>query len=112
MLPSPFPRLPILAPLLPFLYRALEPNRPHSQLPVRPGYPPEVTPGQVGEHRVPLQSEPLPESGSVQHVVTVGYSDPVYVCLLNHERQHTEIMYQDAEKVNRLLTNTGNIDIL
>src|SRR5215216_7449778 len=112
MPPSPLPRLPIFPHLLPFIHRPLEPDRSHSQLPIRPGYPPEIAPGEVCEHRVPLQPEPLAERGSVQHVVTIGYSDPVYVCLLNHVHQHTEIMYQRAEKVNRLLTNTEIIDTL
>src|SRR5215211_7503642 len=112
MPPSPLPRLPIFPPLLPFINRALEPNRPHSQLPVRPGYPPEVAPGEVGEHRAPLQPQALAERSGVKHVVTIGNRDPVYIRLLNHDVQHTEIMYQGAEKVNNLLTNTEIIDTL
>src|SRR5215212_1051249 len=112
MLPSPFPRLPNLSLLLPFLHRALEPNRPHRQLPVRFRYPPEVATGEVREHRVPLQTEPLSQRGGVQHVVTVGCGDPIYVCLPNHSLQHTEITYQDAEGVDDLLTNTENTDTL
>src|SRR5215218_10347033 len=93
MPPSPLPRLPIFPPLLPFLHRPLEPDRSHSQLPVWPGYPSEIAPGEVCEHGVPLQPEPLAESGGVQHVVTIRYSDPVYICLPNHVRQHTEITH-------------------
>src|SRR5215210_1604730 len=91
-------------PLLPVCDRGLVPHRTHRQLAVRARDPPVVPPGQVREHRVPLQTQPLPERRGVQDLAAFRHFYSVYVFLLDHIRKHTEIMDYPAGFVNKLCT--------
>src|SRR5215208_1038182 len=70
----------------------LVPDRPHGKLAVRSRYAPEVPPREVGKHRLALETQPPAQSRGVQDLVVLGHAFPVEICLLHHERHHTEII--------------------
>src|ERR671911_1354035 len=53
----------------PLLDALLVPDWPHSKLAVRARYAPEVPPGEVRKHRVPLEPQPPAQSRGVQDLV-------------------------------------------
>jgi hypothetical protein len=70
----------------------LIPDRSHSKLAVRAGYAPEVPPGEVREHRIPLEAQPPAQGRGVQDLVILGHLYAIEISLLHHDQHHTEII--------------------
>src|SRR5215208_1907501 len=102
-------RLPTTRPVLllrfPLSDTLLVPDRTHSKLAVGARYATEVPPGEVSKHRIPLEAQSPAQSRGVQNFVVLWYLYPVKICLLHHERHHTEIIDTLGDNINRLLTS-------
>src|SRR5215213_8762685 len=92
MLPLLLTTRPTLLIRLPLSDALLVPDRPHRKLAVGARYAAEVPPGEVGQHRVPLKAQAPTQGRCVKDLVVLGYVYPVEVCLLDHNRHHTEII--------------------
>jgi hypothetical protein len=80
----------------------LVPDGPHGKQAVGARYAAEVPPREVGKHGVPLEPQPLAQSRGVEDLEVLGHLYPVKICLLHHDRHHTEIIDEPRGYINKL----------
>src|SRR5215213_5961322 len=94
---------PILLLHFPLSDALLAPDRPHSKLAVGTRYAAEIPSREVGEHGVTLEAQPPAQGCGVEDLVDLRHLYPVKICLLHHERHHTEIIDESGGCVNKTL---------